>query len=67
MRFGYSLTGKTNHPASAEATGLAPDLKVKVSVSAAKSIVRLGSIPVEPPPFRWGVLDLQREVEDEEV
>jgi hypothetical protein len=33
-----------------EATGLAPDLQVKVSVSAAKSIVRLGSIPVEPPP-----------------
>jgi len=24
-------------------------------------------IPVEPPPFRWGVLDLQREDEDEEV
>ena len=35
---------------TAEATGLAPDLQVKVSVSAAKSIVRLGSIPVEPPP-----------------
>jgi hypothetical protein len=35
---------------SAEATGLAPNLDVRVSVSAAKSIVRLGSIHVEPPP-----------------
>ena len=35
---------------SAEATGLARDLAVTVSVSAAKSIVRLGSIHVEPPP-----------------
>ena len=35
---------------TAEATGLAPDLKVKVSVSAAKSVVRLGSIQVEPRP-----------------
>jgi len=35
---------------SAEVTGLAPNLNVKVSVSAAKSIVRLGSIHVEPPP-----------------
>ncbi|HEU5285158.1 MAG TPA: hypothetical protein VFU20_01455 [Sphingomicrobium sp.] len=35
---------------TAEATGLAFDLGVQVSVSAAKSIVRLGSIHVEPPP-----------------
>ena len=35
---------------SAEATGLSRDLAVTVSVSAAKSIVRLGSIHVEPPP-----------------
>ena len=35
---------------TAEATGLAPDLKVKVSVSADKSVVRLGSIHVTPPP-----------------
>lgn len=35
---------------TAEVTRLAPDLKVAVSVSAAKSIVRLGSIHVEPPP-----------------
>lgn len=35
---------------TAEVTGLPADLKVKVSVSAAKSIVRLGSIHVEPPP-----------------
>ena len=37
--------------ASAEATGLARDLKVKVSVSPAKSIVRLGSIHVAPAPL----------------
>ncbi len=37
-------------PATAEVTGLARDLNVKVSVSAAKSIVRLGAIHVEPPP-----------------
>jgi len=35
---------------SAEAVGLARELGVRVSVSAAKSIVRLGSIHVEPPP-----------------
>jgi hypothetical protein len=35
---------------SAQAAGLARDLNVQVSVSAAKSIVRLGSIHVEPPP-----------------
>lgn len=35
---------------SAEAARLARDLNVTVSVSAAKSIVRLGSIHVEPPP-----------------
>ena len=35
---------------SAAVAGLSRDLNVKVSVSAAKSIVRLGSIHVEPPP-----------------
>jgi hypothetical protein len=35
---------------TAEATGLTRDLQVKVSVSAAKSVVRLGSIHVEPRP-----------------
>ena len=35
---------------SAAAVGLARELNVTVSVSAAKSIVRLGSIHVEPPP-----------------
>ncbi len=35
---------------AAEATRLAADLKITVSVSAAKSVVRLGSIHVEPPP-----------------
>jgi hypothetical protein len=35
---------------SADATGLARDLAVRVTVSAAKSIVRLGSIPVAPSP-----------------
>ncbi|MBA3511237.1 carboxypeptidase-like regulatory domain-containing protein [Sphingomonas sp.] len=35
---------------TAEATSLAADLKVSVSVSAAKPVVRLGSIHVEPPP-----------------
>jgi hypothetical protein len=36
--------------ASAEATGLASELGVAVSVSAAKSIVRLGAIHVDPQP-----------------
>lgn len=35
---------------SAAAAGLVRDLDVRVAVSAAKSIVRLGSIHVEPPP-----------------
>ena len=35
---------------SAQAAGLDRELNVRVSVSAAKSIVRLGSIHVEPPP-----------------
>jgi hypothetical protein len=35
---------------SAQAAGLKRELNVRVSVSAAKSIVRLGSIHVEPPP-----------------
>ena len=37
---------------SAQAAGVARELNVRVSVSAAKSIVRLGSIHVEPPPPR---------------
>jgi hypothetical protein len=35
---------------TAAVAGLSPDLKVKVSVVAGKSVVRLGSIPVEPLP-----------------
>jgi len=34
LRLGYSLTGKTNHPASAEATGLEVDKLDKVAVKA---------------------------------
>src|SRR6185295_9088861 len=34
LRFGYSLTGKTNHPATEEATGLEVDKLDRVAVKA---------------------------------